>query len=379
MSEKNLKEYAQVTENGSILLGKNTVVDGFHPGREIGIFSHIHEDHTRLFTDALHNCSLVYTCPATFDMLAALEQDEKDTVSADCYFNGRHIHRLDPDKTLTPRLNVRELNAKNELSDSITLKNSHHMLGSAQILVTTDDNVDIVYSGDFAYPETEPIKCDVLVLDATHGSPMFNAVVEHDSLENTLCELVKQEIEATSPVCIRSHVGRLQYTMSLLSERIAENVKFLSPSKRQRKLIPIYKKYKMNIREVLDSDSWDGDEILSGKFPFVEFKSLTTKMSEAEMSNRSTVFWIGGQGNLGSRTVIKQSVNEKTGKIDEKKYRLEFGDHGNYDGILNYVKKCEPSLVITDNYRSAWGKTLADRINEMSSAEKLGIEAISQP
>jgi len=43
------------------------------------------------------------------------------------------------------------------------------------------------------------------------------------------------------------------------------------------------------------------------------------------------------------------------------------------------VKKCEPSLVITDNYRSAWGKTLADRINEMSSAEKLGIEAISQP
>ena len=33
----------------------------------------------------------------------------------------------------------------------------------------------------------------------------------------------------------------------------------------------------MNIREVLDSDSWDGDEILSGKFPFVEFKSLEWK------------------------------------------------------------------------------------------------------
>ena len=318
MSEKNLKDYAKVTENGSILLGKNTVVDGFHPGRQIGIFSHIHEDHTRLFTNALHNCDQVYTCPATFDMLAALEQDEKTNVSAECYFNGRHIHRLDPDVTKTPRLHVRELNAKNEVSDSITLKNSHHMLGSAQILVTTDDNVNIVYSGDFAYPGTEPIKCDVLVLDATHGNPMFNAVVEHDSLENTLCELVNQEIEATHPVCIRSHVGRLQYTMSLLSEKIAENVKFLSPNKRQRKLIPIYRKYKMNIREIIDTDTFDGDERLSGKFPFVEFKSLNGKKSEAEMSNRSTVFMIGGQGNLGSKTIIKQYVNEETGRINEK-------------------------------------------------------------
>ena len=135
----------------------------------------------------------------------------------------------------------------------------------------------------------------------------------------------------------------------------------------------------MNIREVIDTDTFDGDEILSGKFPFVEFKSLNGKKSEAEMSNRSTVFMIGGQGNLGSRTVIKQYVNEETGKINEKEYRLEFGDHGNYNGILDYVRKCEPSLVITDDYRSAWGKTLADRINEMSSTENLGIEAISQP
>ena len=81
MSEKNLKEYAKVAEDGSILVGKNTVIDGFHPGRQIGIFSHIHEDHTRLFTAALHNCSLIYTCPATFDMLAALEQDVKKVIA----------------------------------------------------------------------------------------------------------------------------------------------------------------------------------------------------------------------------------------------------------------------------------------------------------
>ena len=46
MSEKNLKEYAKVAEDGSILVGKNTVIDGFHPGRQIGIFSHIHENYS---------------------------------------------------------------------------------------------------------------------------------------------------------------------------------------------------------------------------------------------------------------------------------------------------------------------------------------------
>ena len=33
----------------------------------------------------------------------------------------------------------------------------------------------------------------------------------------------------------------------------------------------------MNIREIIDTDTFDGDEILSGKFPFVEFKSLNGK------------------------------------------------------------------------------------------------------
>ncbi len=366
MSKTDLLQYANVGEQGSINLGKNTVVDGYKHGREIGIFSHIHYDHIELFTHAMHECSAIFLSPPTFDLLAALQQDEEDNISAETYFGGRHIHRLDYDDPITPKKYLREISPKQTFSDMITLKKAHHILGSSQVLVNTDDGKEIVYSSDFSYPETKPIECDVLVLDATHGDPMFNAVVDATSLENRLVDCVDQEIEAGNSVCIRSHVGRLQYTMSLLSKKIGDNIRFLSTGK-NRKLVPIYRKYDMPIREMIDSKTFAGEEILESSYPFIEFKTVPEAKSIAEMDNRATVFHLGGHF-LGSQTTIKQRHS------DDKNYYLEFGDHGNYSNIIKYVEKCSPKLVITDNYRSAWGKKLAEKITD-----ELGINAVSQP
>ena len=70
---ENLLRYAKVNSRGSILLGENTVADGYEHGRDIGIFTHIHTDHTRLFNMALHECSSIYLSPPTYDLLEALE------------------------------------------------------------------------------------------------------------------------------------------------------------------------------------------------------------------------------------------------------------------------------------------------------------------
>jgi len=366
MSETDFSQYANINEQGSILLGKNTVVDGYDHSREIGVFSHIHKDHIELFTYALHECSAIFLSPPTFDLLAALEQDDEENISPETYFIGRHIHRLDFDVPITPKKYLRDIKSEQVFSDMITLKKAHHILGSSQVLINTDDGKDIVYSSDFSYPETSPIKCDVLVLDATHGDPMFNAVVDSQSLENRLVECVDQQLEAGNQVCIRSHIGRLQYTMSLLSKNIAKNIPFLSTTK-NKKLAPIYEKYGMPIRELIDSNSFDAEEKFEKRYPFIEFKTIPEAKSIAEMDNRACVFHLGGR-HLGGRTTIIQHPG------DDKNYYLEFGDHGNYSNILKYVDECSPKLVITDNYRSKWGEKLAQRISE-----ELNIDAISLP
>ena len=111
----------------------------------------------------------------------------------------------------------------------------------------------------------------------------------------------------------------------------------------------------------------DSDEILIQNFPFIEFKTIQEKKSIAEVDKRSAVFHLGGEY-LGDKTTITQDLN------NEKKYYLELGDHGNYDNILEYVKSCDPQLVITDSFHSKWGSSLGKRIKD-----QLDIHAISKP
>ena len=157
--------------------------------------------------------------------------------------------------------------------------------------------------------------------------------------------------------------------MSLLSEKIASNIPFLTANENLR-LVPVYRKYGMPIRDDVvctDQKKYQSKKILSNSFPFIEFKKTPESRSLSELMDRSVVFYLGGM-KLGANTTIKQSSK------NPKHYLIEFGDHGSYDGILNYVKQCSPQLVITDQYRSSWGASLAQRITE-----SLEINAITQP
>jgi len=371
MNHNDLNDYASVAYDGSIRIGKNTVVDGAEHGREIGVFSHIHSDHIEMFGLAKHECTAIFVSPPTFDLLGVLEQnDEYNTISPEAYFNGRHIHRLDFNTPLVPKMFLNKIDPKNKFSDEITLLEANHILGSAQVLVNTNDNKTILYSSDFSYG-TKPVDCDVLVLDATHGAPRFNAVIDGDSLENTLFTLIEEYIEAGTPITIRAHIGRLQYIMSVLSQKIDDDIIFLA-SKKNSRLANVYVKYGMPIRKLMDVDSYDAEKIYEGSYPFIEFKTDNAASSIVEMNKKSAVFTLGGH-HLGDRTVITQ-LNDLNTNQPIKEYRLEFGDHGNYLDILKYVEACNPKLVVTDSYRSGWGETLAEKIKE-----ELHIEAISQP
>lgn len=363
-----LFQYADVTPIGSILLGKNTVADGYQHGRKIGIFTHIHSDHTKYFTNALHECSLIYVSKPTLDLLAAMESSSLGNISPETYFKGRHIHALDFDTPIVPSLNTRELGSEENLADRITLFPTNHILGSSQVLVETDDQKKIVYSSDFADIEPHPNtrNCDVLVLDATHGDPIYNAPVDTKSLEERLAGCVSEEIKNGHPICIRAHTGRLQHTMMTLSEQISENIEFLTSSKNQ-KIVPVYEKYmKKSMRDLVTSE-YESDDIRDNSYPFIEFKTIPERESVPEASGKSVVFRLGGR-RLGSHTTIKQEDNNK------KHYNIEFGDHATYSKILDYVEKISPKFVITDSYRSKLGSDLADRITK-----NLKIDATPRP
>jgi putative mRNA 3-end processing factor len=61
-------------------------------------------------------------------------------------------------------------------------------------------------------------------------------------------------------------------------------------------------------------------------------------------------------------------------KIGNREYNVSFSDHADFDELLEYVRRAQPSFVITDNYRVGDAKALAKEIKK-----QLGIHAVPMP
>jgi len=350
-----VKRYAAVKRNGSILLGKHTVCDGASHKRKIGVFTHIHEDHICMFNEALHNCSDIFVSKPTLDMLAALEMNYEHDMDTGLYFEGRHVQALDFNKTIRPKLDKYSINS--DYGDTLTLYESNHVLGSSQVLVKTDDGTEVVYTSDFA-AGTKPVPCDILVLDPTHGSPAFNTRVDQDSLENRLVELVDDALGHSRGVVIHAHRGRLQQTMHLLSKKLSNEVKFLASQKNIR-LANVYKKYGKPSRDIVDVKSIEADIIREEEKPYVNFKSGPhQKFEDVDKTvwENEVLFNIGGS-KLEAGTVIKPIK-------DDNIYKIEFMDHADFDYIIDFVKKADPRWVVLDHTRSEQVAELAKHLQD---------------
>ena len=156
MNKDELFSQVKITDSGAICLGKSLVCDGFERGYHAAVFTHIHADHiSNSFETCMHQYK-VHASKITGDLLEAITND---TYSGRTQFN---------------RINYGcpQLIKFNDRGDFLTLLESKHMLGSSQVLLHTHDNLKLLYSGDIS-PQDHPPKCDVLVIDSTHGEPRF--------------------------------------------------------------------------------------------------------------------------------------------------------------------------------------------------------------
>jgi putative mRNA 3-end processing factor len=330
---------AKILNDGSVLAGTSVVCDGYSEDRTTAVFTHIHNDHISLFETALNKCDKILVTKPTWDMLVTLKGD---ALRYRDYFTALDFHS----------------SFFNRFGDKITLYPSNHILGSCQVLIQSDDK-RILYSGDFNFPDIEVVKCDILILDSTHGDPRFNLVYNKDSLCNRLVDLVQEEIEQGKPVLIKAHRGRMQEVMSLLDNKLISAVKYLADEK-DIKLMQVYNKYGIPcMREIITTNSNPtANRIINyginGGLPFIHFCPIGAHMEEED---------------YGVMTIRLSSDTKVFGgyairEIGNNKYVLDLSDHASYENILNYVKATGAKCVITDNARTKNGLTLASAIEK---------------
>jgi len=347
-------ELADVTKDGSILMGKLVVCDGytFDLNRTKAVFTHIHSDHIEKgFNKAKQRCQIFITLQ-TRKLLERLGNTSFD--------RRRQFHTVSPDD---PKLLVKgeelpldvldendpQMIGNGKYMERLELIPSSHMLGAASVLVTLDDGTKICYSGDFS-SDDEPPKCDILIVDATHGSPQFNKKnTDVDSLQRQIVLLVEKKYLNSKPVTIHAHRGKLHEIMSLISSsrNIPENAKFFC-SEEDARIAEVYRDFNYPIRE-LGTDRDDLEYQLSVDNAFIEFTS-GTKPKNYEDSGR--VYGISITGYLGEFDCIE----------NDDKATFQISQHAQFDEIIEYVRKSQARQIIVENTRTDQGIKLENHL-----------------
>lgn len=327
---------ASISDKGAVLIGKYLSCDGFDEERTAGAITHFHGDHIHKLETSLQFYGDIFVTPATRDILIAIKGD-----------------------WLKHRRNLKAVTIQKPfdyLDEEVTFYRVIHTLGSAQILVE-GQRYRILYTGDFR-EGTDPIEADILVIDSTYGSPSFNRTYPRDFAIKTLVSKVKERLRV-GPVAILANRGKLQESMNILYRADFE-VPFLF----HRKVVRISKIYKDNGIEVGDYiqiGTREAEDIIRRKQPHVAFYPCGSKVHFEEIYMFITISdW--------------DTTKPIYCKIVEKWYIIGLPDHCGFNGLLEFVRQCQPKLVITDTYRSGNAEIFARNIKR-----RLNIEAKAMP
>lgn len=346
MNAEYLFSQVKITNTGAIGLGKSVVCDGFVPGYRAAAFTHIHSDHLSGDFEACMHRYNVYMSKVTADLFEALKGEK---------FGMRtQFHALDYDSKRLIKLNGD--------GDYLVLKESKHVFAASQILLHTHDKLSIMYSGDVS-PYDEPERCDILVVDSTHGDPKYDKVLHEQSLDGRFLDFVSEQIERGRPVAVHAYRGKLQYLMHVLSEHgpIPDSVAFMA-SKHDINMARVYRSYGKHIRDLMDMKKPQAYRVFASPYPWIEFHA-SGRRTNRERSNK-----------VASVSMMGKPDDEAMIDYGDDKVWIAPTTHAEHTGLLDYVKKANPGVVVTDNHRTKHGETLADAIRT-----GLGIPARAMP
>jgi putative mRNA 3-end processing factor len=225
-----------------------------------------------------------------------------------------------------------EFNHPYRIGESVvTLFPAGHILGSAQILV--ENSRRIVYTGDFrlrpnpVVERAEVKKCDILVMEATFGSPKYAFPGEDEVGDMLKREIDRALARGRVPIVRAYALGKAQEVVAILN-RLGYRVA-VSPDVEQ--YCEIYESFgvKLGSREVLDSDSFEpeGKTLVAGS-------TATLREFRERFPSHHAIF-VSGWG-------IDPSAKYRYG-VDVV---IPLSDHADYCDLLEYVRQAEPKEVL---------------------------------
>ena len=334
-------------ENGKpkwqpIEMTEHIVCDGYDREHSTSVFSHLHTDHAWNITRAVSNATILLT-PITLDALQALTG-------------------------LPARSNIKPLSYNRpyhtEYEEKIELIDANHVPGSSQILVTEKETeYRTLYSGDFSFPGIQTPKADCLILDPTHGEPLYDFETRRTDVLEQLFQDVMVSIEKNQSVEIVAHRGTMQEIMRYLQKVIdgkfiPEKVPFVCAGK-EKKLTDALEKYletNDNPHEIQVGTDGYLNELHEQHQPYVLF---TRPNQTSNQIDRHNVFRIDGFSGFKKLGPYSKRENGTT--------NINYASHSGYCEILEYVDQVKAEEIVIDGSRGnpQTCLTLSNAISEL--------------
>ena len=325
-----------VTQRGAVLLGNYVACDAFDENKPLRVVTHAHADHMIGLQQSLRTCEKVLMTNATKDLI--------DVMRSPLFLMSGLVETRDYGKTLQYE------------EERMTFFRADHILGAAQVLVEDAEGTRIVYTGDFRINETPVLEADILVMEATYGSPNCRRSFGRD-VEGLLVSIVKEGLKSGC-VYVFGYHGKLQEAMQILHEADVK-VPFVVPE-RVFHVSKICEKYGMHFGHLILSDEIEAKELLKKNLPCIAFYHMG---SRGKVGNDCFKVYVSGW-----------EFDSPCREISEREYIVALSDHSDFDGLMEYVRRSRPKFVVTDNFRVGYAETLAREIRK-----RFGVSAIALP
>jgi len=232
--------------------------------------------------------------------------------------------------------------------------NSGHVLGSFEFEVGTPKGTAL-FTGDFNIKFTktmkpaEPVPCDILIVEATFGSPSFSFPCEED-VANDMINWAKQTIKREKiPTFQADPLGNAQEIVRIFNE--STGIPVVTHGKISR-INRIYESYGHELNYT-DAGTEEAQEITSsGELIFIAPKGLDfsnrPKFSPALVSGWA--LWSRGRG-------------------------FPLSDHADFNCIMEFTRYCKPRVVLT-YHGGGYNHVLAKHIEREFGARAYPIELI---
>jgi Cft2 family RNA processing exonuclease len=204
-------------------------------------------------------------------------------------------------------------------------RNAGHVIGSYEFEVNTPEG-NILFTGDIntEYTKTmepaETLECDILVLEATFGSPNFifpSEEVVAEDMVNWARRAIKM---GKFPAFQTDPLGNAQEVIRIFNE---SNIPVITHWKVTR-ISDIYKSHGYNL-EYLDAKSEDAEEVIrSGNFVLVTPKNFDLR-NRPEYVPALVSGWA----------------------LSARRKAFPLSDHADFPRLVKFVEECRPKIALT--------------------------------